>query len=113
MEEEVASTMPIGSVAFTIPELGTEVPRGSIIQVFVSGGGKLFVPDLAGFSLADGFSALEASGLIATYPQPSQFQYLNKCDPNLPDDSVHSTYPAAGTEVTEASAIIVMPNRCG
>lgn len=110
---EVSSAQPIGTVAYTLPELGTEVPRGSIIQVFISGGGRLLVPDLTGFTLADGFTAIEASGLIATLPQPSQFQYLNKCDPNLPDDSVHSTYPAAGTEVADASAIIVIPNRCG
>ena len=113
VELEVASTMPIGTVAYTLPELGTEVPRGSIIQVFVSGGGKLIVPDLAGFALDEGFSALEAIGLIATYPQPSQFQYLNKCNPNLPADSVHSTFPEAGAEVSDASAIIMIPNRCG
>jgi serine/threonine-protein kinase len=112
-ELEVSSTMPIGTVAYTLPELGTEVPRGTIVKVFISGGGKLIVPDLAGFTLDEGFSTLEASGLIATYPQPSQTQYLNKCNPNLPNDSIHSTVPAAGAEVSNASAIIIIPNRCG
>jgi beta-lactam-binding protein with PASTA domain len=113
VEEEVASTMPIGSVAYTLPEFGSEVPRGSIIQVFISGGGKIIVPSVTGLELSDGFSVLEASGLIATYPQPSQLQYLNKCDPNLPADSIHSTFPEAGSEVSDASAIIIIPNRCG
>ena len=112
VEEEVSSTEPIGSVAYTFPEFGSEVPRGSIIQVFVSGGGQQFVPEVTGFSLADGFSALEAMGLIPTFPQPSQTQYLNKCDPLLGDDAVHSTLPAAGEPVVDASAIIVIPNRC-
>jgi len=110
---EVSSPQPIGTVAYTIPELGSEVPRGSIVKVFISGGGRLLVPDLTGFSLEDGFTALEASGLIATYPQPSQLDFLNKCNPNLPNDVVHSTFPVAGSEVTDASAIIVVPNRCG
>ena len=112
VEEEVSSTEAIGSVAYTFPEFGSEVPRGSIIQVFISGGGQQFVPEITGFSLADGFSALEAMGLIPTFPQPSQTQYLNKCDPLLGADTIHSTIPAAGDPVVDASAIIVIPNRC-
>lgn len=113
MEREVNSTQPAGSVAYTIPEMGSELPRGSIIQIFISGGGQLIVPDVAGFSLGEGFSALEAMGLIPSYPQPSQTQYLNKCNPLLPDESVFGTSPAAGSEVLDSSAIIVIPNRCG
>jgi membrane peptidoglycan carboxypeptidase len=112
VEQEVSSTMPVGSVAYTSPAFGAEVPRGSIIQVFISGGGQQFVPDITGFSLSDGFSALEAMGLIPTFPQPSQGQYLNKCNPLLGNDTVHSTLPAVGEPVIDASAIIVIPNRC-
>ncbi len=113
VEEEVSSTEPVGSVAYTMPEFGSSVPRGSIIQVYISGGGQQFVPEITGFTLADGFSTLEAIGLIPTLPQPSQTQYLNKCDPFLSADAVHSTIPAAGEPVIDASAIIVIPNRCG
>jgi membrane peptidoglycan carboxypeptidase len=113
VEREVSSTQPVGTVAYTLPEFGSEVPRGSIIQVFISAGGQRFVPDISGFSLAEGFSTLEAMGLIPTFPQPSQNQYLNKCDPNLDDDSVYATVPKAGEPVLDASAIIVIPNRCG
>ena len=112
-ENEVSSTQPAGSVAYTFPEFGSEVPRGSIIEVFISGGGQQFVPELAGFTIAEGFSALEAMGLIPTFPQPSQTQYLNKCDPLLSSDAVYGTVPAAGEPVIDASAIIVIPNRCG
>ena len=113
MEQEVNSTQPVGSVAYTIPELGSEIPRGSIVQIFISGGGQLIVPDVSGFTLGEGFSALEAMGLIPSYPQPSQTQYLNKCNPLLPNDTIFSTSPAAGSEVLDSSAIIVIPNRCG
>jgi beta-lactam-binding protein with PASTA domain len=113
VEREVSSTQPAGTVAYTFPEFGSEVPRGSIIEVFISGGGQQFVPDLTGFSIGEGFSALEAMGLIPTFPQPSQTQYLNKCDPLLSSDAVYATVPAAGEPVLDASAIIVIPNRCG
>ena len=113
VEREVSSTEPAGTVAYTFPEFGSEVPRGSIIEVFISAGGQQFVPELAGFSVADGFAALEAMGLIPTFPQPSQTDYLNKCDPLLGDDAVYGTVPAAGEPVLNASAIIVIPNRCG
>ena len=112
-ENEVSSTQPAGTVAYTFPEFGSEVPRGSIIEVFISGGGQQFVPELSGFTIAEGFSALEAMGLIPTFPQPSQTQYLNKCDPLLSSDAVFGTVPAAGEAVIDASAIIVIPNRCG
>jgi serine/threonine-protein kinase len=113
VEREVSSTQPAGTVAYTIPESGSEVPRGSIIQVFISAGGQQFIPEITGLSLADGFSTLEAIGLIPTFPQPSQTQYLNKCNPLLDDDAVYATVPAAGEPVLDASAIIVIPNRCG
>ena len=113
VEVEVSSTEPVGAVAYTAPEFGSEVPRGSIIEVFISGGGQQFVPDLTGFTIGEGFSALEAMGLIPSFPQPSQSQYLNKCDPLLSTDTVYATVPAAGERVLDASAIIVIPNRCG
>ena len=113
VEREVPSSQPAGTVAYTVPEFGTSVPRGSIIRVYISAGGQLLVPETSGLSIEDGFVALEAVGLIPTLPQPSQRQYLTVCDPLLPEDAIHSTFPAAGSEVSNASAIIVIPNRCG
>jgi membrane peptidoglycan carboxypeptidase len=112
VEEEVSSTAPVGSVAYTLPEVGSDVPRGSIIQVFISGGGQQIVPEITGLTYGEGFSVLEAMGLVPTFPQPSQGQYLNQCNPLLANDTIYSTIPAAGEPVIDASAIIVIPNSC-
>ncbi len=113
VEEPVPSSQLVGTVAYTIPAAGESVPRGSIIQVFISSGGQLVMPDVAGLSLEDAFTQLELFGLFPTSPQPSQYWMLNLCDPELPAESTHSTIPAAGEEVLVASAVIVQPNACG
>jgi membrane peptidoglycan carboxypeptidase len=113
IEEEIASVVPAGMVAMTEVSAGEIVPRGSIIKVFVSQGGLIPVPDVTGLGLEDAFNALVGAGLTPSYPQPSQTWLLNKCNPSLADETVHSTEPAAGTPVIDSSAIIVMPNQCG
>ena len=113
MPDSVASAQPVGTVAYTFPALGESVPRGSIIEVYISSGGQLIMPDVSGLSLQDAYTELEVLGLIPSYPQPSQTWMLNLCNPELPDGSVHSTIPAAGEEIVLASAVIVQPNACG
>jgi len=112
-EDTVASAQQVGTVAYTIPAAGESLPRGSIIQVFISSGGQLIMPDVSGMNLADAYTTLEVMGFFPTAPQPSQYWMLNLCDPNLPADSANSTIPAAGEEVIVASAVIVQPNACG
>ncbi|MGA1113705.1 MAG: transglycosylase domain-containing protein [Aquiluna sp.] len=112
VEEEVPSTMPLGMIAYSEPEFGNSVPRGSLIKVYISGGGQLVVPDVTGFTLEEAFSALEGAGLFPSFPQPSQGFLLDECEPTLENELVHSTIPAAGEAVIEASAVIVLPNRC-
>jgi beta-lactam-binding protein with PASTA domain len=99
-------------IAYSEPEFGNEVPRGSLIKVYISGGGQLVVPDVTGFTLEEAFSALEGAGLFPSFPQPSQGFLLDECEPTLENELVHSTIPAAGEAVIEASAVIVLPNRC-
>jgi membrane peptidoglycan carboxypeptidase len=99
VEREVSSTQPAGTVAYTLPEFGSEVPRGSIIQVFISAVASSSSQKSLDLALAEGFSALEAMGFIPTFPQPSQTQYLNKCNALLEDDAVYATVPAAGEPV--------------
>ena len=113
VELPVASAQQIGNVAYTFPPAGEPVPRGSIIEVFISSGGQLEMPDVSGLSLQDAYLSLEVMGFFPAPPQPSQYWMLNLCDPTLPADSVHSTIPAAGEEVIIASAVIVQPNACG
>ena len=113
VETPVSSAQNIGTVAYTFPAFGESVPRGSIIEIYVSSGGQLLMPDVSGLSLQDAYTELEIAGLFPTYPQPSQTWMLNLCNPLLPTGSVHSTIPAAGEAVILASAVIVQPNACG
>ena len=113
VQRAVNSVQPAGSVAYTSPAIGSEVPKGSIVKIYISAGGQRVVPSIAGLSLEASFERLEALGLIATLPQPSQTQYFNKCNPDLSDDVMFGTFPEAGSEVSDASAVIVIPNRCG
>lgn len=113
MPTSVPSANPAGTVAYTFPASGESVPRGSIIEVYISSGGQLLMPDVSGLSLENAYAELEVLGLIPSYPQPSQTWMLNLCNPALPDGSVHSTIPAAGEAIALASAVIVQPNACG
>jgi len=113
VETPVSSAQNIGTVAYTVPAFGESVPRGSIIEIYVSSGGQLLMPDVSGLSLQDAYTELEVLGLFPSYPQPSQTWMLNLCNPLLPTGSVHSTIPAAGEAVILASAVIVQPNACG
>jgi beta-lactam-binding protein with PASTA domain len=109
----VQSALPAGMVAYTKPAAGQAVPRGSLVKIYISAGGRVTVPDVKGMSTEQAISALEAAGFTATLPQPSQTQLLNKCDPGVPNGSVFGTQPEAGRAVLPASAIIVLPNKCG
>lgn len=113
MVEQVASPFPAGTVAYTTPAAGQAIPRGSLVKVYVSAGGRLTVPDVRGLTIEQANSMLQQVGLFGTLPQPSQSQFQNKCDPNLPKGSVYSTQPAPGEAVQPASAVIVIPNKCG
>jgi eukaryotic-like serine/threonine-protein kinase len=112
MVEQVASPFPAGTVAYTSPAAGEAVPRGSLVRVYISSGGRLTVPDVRGMTVEQAYAALQQLGLFGTLPQPSQTSLLNKCDPNLPKDSVYSTQPGPGEAVLPASAVIVLPNKC-
>ena len=110
---EVPSTLPPGTIAYTSPAAGTVVPRGSIIKVYISAGGQVVVPDVAGFSLEDAAAALQAMGFTVTLPQNSQASLLNKCNPNFDDEAAYGTMPAAGAAISPSSAIVLIPNSCG
>jgi beta-lactam-binding protein with PASTA domain len=110
---EVASSQPVGAIAYTTPEFGTPVPKGSIVKVFISSGGKIVVPNIAGMDYTNAFATLQELGLTPSFPQPSQMSLNSRCDPIWPNDLAIGTSPAVGTEVSNASAILVIPNKCG
>jgi beta-lactam-binding protein with PASTA domain len=113
MVQQVASPFPAGTIAYSTPAAGQAVPRGSLVKIFVSAGGRLTVPDVRGLTIEQANAQLQLVGLFGTLPQPSQSQFQNKCDPSLPKDSVFSTQPGPGEAVQPASAVIVIPNKCG
>ena len=92
VETPVASAQQVGNVAYTFPAAGESVPRGSIIDVFISSGGQQIMPDVSGLDLQAAYTTLEVMGFFPTPPQPSQYWMLNLCDPNLPAGSAHSTF---------------------
>ncbi len=113
MPEAVQSAYPAGVVAYTKPAAGELVPRGTLVKVYISAGGRSTIPDVKGFTVEQAIAALEAAGFVASLPQPSQTQLLNKCDPSVVNGNVFGTQPEAGRAVLPASAIIVLPNKCG
>ena len=111
-KREVSSTAPAGTVAYTIPAAGQTIARGSIVKVFISAGGKLVVPTVRGIDLNQAKANLEAMGFTVSLPQSSQSQ-LKQCDPAIANGVAHSTLPAAGSEISANSAIVLIPNQCG
>jgi hypothetical protein len=51
-------------------------------------------------------------GFTVSLPQTSQSQ-LKQCDPALAEGVANSTLPAAGSEISANSAIVLIPNQCG
>jgi serine/threonine-protein kinase len=105
---QVLSMNPIGTIAYADIEPGTEVIRGSMVTLFVSKGGEVVVPDVAGLSVADAKAKLLAEGFSAvSEPQLSQPQYFVN-SATVPKGSVVGTSPAAGTPAEGLGAILLI-----
>ena len=104
----IVSNQPEGTVARTVPGAGKSVPRGSQILIYISKGGTLKVPDVAGMSVVDAKSTLLAAGFAAvSEPQASQTQFFVQSD-TIPAGFVVGTTPAAGTSATATGAILLI-----
>lgn len=111
IEVPVASNQPTGSVAETTPLPGEIVPRGTMIEIYISSGGLVEVPSVYGLTLIQAQAILENSGFIVSLPQSSQ-GFLGECDPLLPEDVAWGTNPGVGTFVQANSALLLIPNDC-
>ncbi len=108
MVNQVGSTMPAGTVAYTSPKAGTSVPIGTQIKVYVSKGGYTKVPNVKGMTVAEATNALNLAGFpTVSAPQPSQFLYFVH-DATVPEGSVVGTDPPAGKAVNSSSAILLI-----
>jgi len=104
----VSSTAPAGTVAYTTPKIGTAIPKGSIVKVYVSKGGLTKVPNVRNLSVSDATIALNNAGFPSvSVPQPSQAQYFVR-DATVPAGKVVGTLPGAGKSVASANAILLI-----
>jgi membrane peptidoglycan carboxypeptidase len=104
----VLSMNPIGTVAYADYEAGTEVIRGSLVTIFVSKGGSVVVPDVAGLTIEAATARLLAAGFPAvSQPQPSQYSFF-QFSSTVPKGNVVGTSPAAGTPAEGLGAILLI-----
>jgi serine/threonine-protein kinase len=91
--------------------MGSNIPRGTQVKIFISRGGKpaeVVVPDVAGLTVsAAKAKLLQAGYAVVSEPQPSQAQFFVKSD-TVPKGSVIGTEPAYGTAAPVSSAILLI-----
>jgi membrane peptidoglycan carboxypeptidase len=104
----VLSMNPAGTVASADYQAGTEVIRGSLVTLYISKGGSVVVPDVAGLTVAEAKAKLLAAGFSAvSEPQPSQFTSF-VFSSTIPKGNVVSTSPGPGTPAEGLGAILLI-----
>jgi serine/threonine-protein kinase len=104
----VLSLNPIGTIAYANFDAGEEVVRGSLVTLYISKGGEVVVPDVAGLTVAEAKAKLLAAGFAAvSEPQASQNTYFVNSS-TVPKGSVVGTSPAAGTPAEGLGAILLI-----
>lgn len=111
--DEYSTTIAKGLVIRTEPVLGTKVPKGTRVVLFVSGGvEQVKVPDVSGRSLADAKGALEALGLAVTTKESfSDTIAKGLVISQEPDANV--LYEVGGTvtlEISKGPEVIIVPD---
>lgn len=106
----IASVVPAGQVAKTVPAAGSVVARGTIVKIYVSAGGKVRIPSagVVGESVATAKQTLLTLGFAAvSEPQPSQPQWFQK-SATIPKGMVIGTNPAVGSSASLTQAILLI-----
>ena len=104
----VLSMNPVGTVAYADYEAGEEVTRGSLVILYISRGGSVVVPDVAGLTVAEAKSVLFQAGFSAvSEPVASQTQYF-VYSTTIPAGDVVSTSPGPGTPAEGLGAILLI-----
>jgi beta-lactam-binding protein with PASTA domain len=107
-KEGVLSMNPIGTVASADYQAGTEVIRGSLVTLYISKGGAVVVPDVAGLTVAEAKARLLESGFSAvSEPVASQGQFFVNSS-TIPKGNVVSTSPGPGTPAEGLGAILLI-----
>jgi len=106
-DKTVVSNQPIGTVGFARGS-GRAMPSGSLLEIRLSAGGKILVPDVRGLSVEEARAVLiEAGFASAEVPQDSQGQYVVN-DPDIPVGKVVRTLPEAGSMADAGGAILLV-----
>ena len=94
-----------GNVISQIPEGGATASEGSGVDLWVSTGRKVMVPDVVGMPKEDAEAAITSTGLSIV--QPITLEYHN----TVPEGYVIIQTPDAGTEVSEGTAVTLVVSR--
>jgi membrane peptidoglycan carboxypeptidase len=102
------SPYPVGTVASANYEAGSEVIFGSLVTLYISNGGLIIVPEVAGLTVSEARSRLEEAGFSSvSEPVPSQTQYF-VFSSTIPAGRVVSTSPEPGTLAEGLGAILLI-----
>ncbi|TWX38327.1 Stk1 family PASTA domain-containing Ser/Thr kinase [Frigoribacterium sp. ACAM 257] len=94
-----SDTVDEGVVISTDPEAGTAVLKNSPVAVTVSSGPvQVAMPAVDGQQLEDAWAAITAAGL-------AQGQQTSDYSPDVPENAVLESTPAAGTELAEGATV--------
>jgi beta-lactam-binding protein with PASTA domain/predicted Ser/Thr protein kinase len=101
LTQTTSTSVPLGSVIAQSPRGGSKVKKGSRVSVVVSSGpGSEGMPKVVGLSSARALEKLRAAGLQpTTQSQPSA---------KVPEGTVISTVPSAGTDLQVGSGVVVV-----
>jgi membrane peptidoglycan carboxypeptidase len=107
-EDPQISIYPTGTVAATDFEAGSEVIFGSLVTLFISKGGLIVVPDVAGLTVAEAILRLQEAGFSSvSEPVESQTQFF-VFSPTIPAGYVVSTSPSPGSMAEGLGAILLI-----
>jgi beta-lactam-binding protein with PASTA domain len=93
-----SATVPSGSVISSNPGAGTQVAAGSAVNLVVSTGPAVPVPNVVNETQAAAMTAITGAGLVVG-------TVTNASSATVPSGSVISSNPAAGTQVAAGSAV--------
>lgn len=91
---------PQGTVLEQTPVPGAEVDEGSAVDLVITGGADVVVPDLKGLSQADAEAAVTAAGLIVE-------RILTVYSNDVPVGQVADQTPTAGTTVAHGTPVTI------
>jgi len=97
--ETCSNSFPQGSVISQSPQAGTSVPAGTQVSLVLSSGYcPVIVPDIVGLEYTEAENQIISSGLTL-----GDIEYI--CDNTIPENSVISQNPTAGTEVPFGTSV--------